>query len=226
MAFNPFRAFRKHQKVFFAGLTILCMITFVLTGSISASWDFFQGFATIFGGRGSSPDVAKLYGKRVFQNELAQLQKQRAIANKFMGSAMQMASFSAMNSALDAIQKSQMDRQLQSQIQRDAQMFLQGLDPQFSKIFGIFSQQIFMELDSIRTQVAIKKPEDAVLILQLQEALSQLARLQRSVGEFYFGGGMEGKSLLDFMIWKHQADHLGIQLTDDDVNAVFFSGVS
>ena len=30
MAFNPFHAFRKHQKVVFAGLTIICMLTFVL----------------------------------------------------------------------------------------------------------------------------------------------------------------------------------------------------
>ena len=30
MAFNPFHRFRKHQKVFFAALTIVCMFVFVL----------------------------------------------------------------------------------------------------------------------------------------------------------------------------------------------------
>ena len=47
MAFNPFRGFRKHQKVIFGGLTILCMVTFVMCGSMGRG-DFFETVAQMF----------------------------------------------------------------------------------------------------------------------------------------------------------------------------------
>src|SRR5438094_144986 len=66
MAFNPFHRFRKHQKAMFAGLTILCMFIFVLSGSMSAGWDYFVDVLHFFGATGSRmPEVGTLYGKDV-----------------------------------------------------------------------------------------------------------------------------------------------------------------
>ena len=43
MAFSPFSAFRKHQKVLFASLTVVCMLTFVLTSGVAGfGGDFFS----------------------------------------------------------------------------------------------------------------------------------------------------------------------------------------
>jgi hypothetical protein len=76
MAFSPFRAFRKHQKAFFAGLTIVCMLTFVLAGSMSRGGDFFSWVGTLIGAS-REPKVALLYGKPVYRAEILNLRSQR-----------------------------------------------------------------------------------------------------------------------------------------------------
>src|SRR5205807_4779995 len=35
--------------------------------------------------------------------------------------------------------------------------------------------------------------------------------------DLYFGGSTSVEGLIDFMIWRHQADQLGIHLTDEDI---------
>src|SRR5581483_1628082 len=85
MAFNPFHGFRKHQKVIFAGLTILCMVTFILTGSsLTGRGDFFDWVQTSLGGKGRFPAVATLYGSKVDQRDIQELREQRIVANEYM----------------------------------------------------------------------------------------------------------------------------------------------
>src|SRR5439155_27266055 len=85
MAFNPFQAFRKHQKVFFAALTIVCMLTFVMAGAGFAGGDFFSELTRwLTGGRGRSNEVATLYGRRISDREITDLRRQRRLANEFM----------------------------------------------------------------------------------------------------------------------------------------------
>src|SRR5205085_11931557 len=117
MAYNPFRTFRKHQKKLFAGLTILCMITFVMTGSMVAGRDFFQGLMLMFGAGGRGPEVATLYGKRVQREELVRLQEQRQIANRFMFAALSTASRNAAQQALQELGQSKLDKQILSEVQ-------------------------------------------------------------------------------------------------------------
>src|SRR6266849_10794757 len=83
MAFNPFRAFRKHQKVFFAGLTILCMVTFVMCGSMGQG-DFFGTIANVFTGRSRASAIATLYGKDISAKEIQELRSQRRLASQYM----------------------------------------------------------------------------------------------------------------------------------------------
>src|SRR5205807_1951120 len=65
MAFNPFHGFRKHQKVVFAALTIVCMLTFVLASGVGMAGDFFSELSRWLGGqRRSGTDVARLYASR------------------------------------------------------------------------------------------------------------------------------------------------------------------
>ena len=43
-------------------------------------------------------------------------------------------------------------------------------------------------------------------------------RGQMAPGQLYFGGTLGLDNLLDFLIWRQQADRLGIQLTAEDIN--------
>src|SRR4051812_32517560 len=81
MAFNPFSWFRKHQKVFFAGLTILCMVVFI--GQFGAG-DVFTRALMLFGGRASGETVTTLYGKKLRQSELERLAVHRKLASDFL----------------------------------------------------------------------------------------------------------------------------------------------
>src|SRR5436305_11803852 len=92
MAFNPFHRFRKHQKVFFAELTIVCMFVFVLQ---SRAGDITQRTQSWFGsdrGRGALVTELKTkvryagrdYGKKVYEADLEEVWARRTLANNFM----------------------------------------------------------------------------------------------------------------------------------------------
>ena len=105
MAFNPFHGFRKHQKVVFAALTIVCMLTFVLASGVGMAGDFFSELSRWLGGqRRSGTDVARLYGSRVSGPDIQTLRNQRRAANAYMASAVQSAHDNLFNKVFDALQ--------------------------------------------------------------------------------------------------------------------------
>src|SRR5207249_878977 len=87
MAFNPFRGFRKHQKVIMASMILVAMLTFVLCGGIYGQGDFSGWFKSTFMGRSRATDVAKLYGKAIEFAEIERLRQQRKLANDYMTNA-------------------------------------------------------------------------------------------------------------------------------------------
>src|SRR5438067_13431178 len=88
MAFHPFRSFRKHQKTLLACVTIMAMFTFVLCSGIGGIGGDFAGWVLSFlGGKGKTPEVAKLYGKKLDTQNLMELRQQRLMANQFMETA-------------------------------------------------------------------------------------------------------------------------------------------
>ncbi|MFO0876320.1 MAG: hypothetical protein U0840_03020 [Gemmataceae bacterium] len=82
MAFNPFTWFRKHQKVLFAGLTILCMVVFI--GQFGAGDVFSRTLGWFGANRASGPVVTTLHGTKVREGELDRLVQQRRFANDFL----------------------------------------------------------------------------------------------------------------------------------------------
>src|SRR5262249_61792114 len=102
MAFHPLRYFQKHQKVFLAGITIVAMVTFVLTGSLTGRGDFFDYVVRLVGGEGRYPRVATLYGKAVDARELDQLRQRRFLANQYMGGAVALAAQNIQNKVVQA----------------------------------------------------------------------------------------------------------------------------
>lgn len=223
MAFNPFRAFRRHQKVLFAGLTILCMLTFVLTGAMSgSSRDFFHALLP-----GADPrrgtEIATLYGKPVYTAELRQLQLRRHIANQFMFEALGQANANAAMAVVQGLASSSMDKAQQqavSQIFTYVQILPQLRD---SAQLRAMMESFLAQLEQIRQgRDAAQKPNEAALVAQAEDVVRQAAWLaERKPGDLYFGGSTaDPKDLVDFLIWEHQAERLGIRLADSDLDAL------
>src|SRR5947209_15587880 len=116
MAFNPFHAFRRHQKVVFAALTIVCMLTFVMAGGSFAGGDFFSELTRWVSGRGRIQEAAVVYGKRISDRELYELRRQRRLANQFILQAV----FMAQETIFSDVQGSltQFDANIQNQLQQ------------------------------------------------------------------------------------------------------------
>jgi hypothetical protein len=225
MAFNPFHAFRKHQKVIFAGLTILCMFTFVAMGSsFSGGGDFFSEVQRLFGGRGRAAEVATLYGKNIDNREIVNLREQRRIANVFMHSAIQTAANTMVSSLTDA--RSRLSEQGKSDIQRvrisilvafNRGKFPSPLAELVSNLEDNVSSLGYLEQTSSNLQP--EKDNIKQLRLLLQRLVQELQQNQdESTPGLYFGGSLSVEGLLDFMIWQHEADRLGIRLTSADVD--------
>src|SRR5262249_8153975 len=81
MAFNPFHGFRKHSKVIFAILTIICMITFILS---FGRGDFFEWAVGLIGASKKGDVITTLYGSKVYQRDLQERKSHREIANELM----------------------------------------------------------------------------------------------------------------------------------------------
>src|SRR6266581_441946 len=79
MAFNPFHTFRKHQKVIFAVMAIVCMFVFVLQ---FGRGDLFERAAGWFGGgKQKDPVVATVYGKKVYAKDLDEEKRRAEMVN-------------------------------------------------------------------------------------------------------------------------------------------------
>ncbi|MCS6852912.1 MAG: hypothetical protein NZ700_17265 [Gemmataceae bacterium] len=164
MAFNPFSAFRRHQRVLLAGVTIMAMLSFIMcTGMSSRGGDAMSWLLDRIGvWTRPKTTVALLYGREVTAEDLAELRRQRRAAISFLDLALRQ----AMQFYANALQ-----RQRQNP----------GSVPP-------------LELQQYQ--------QEYINLLIRQSSL----RLNHSDQE-----------LLDFQIWLHQADQLGIQLTADDV---------
>jgi hypothetical protein len=231
MAFNPFHRFRKHQKVVFAGLTIICMLTFVLTSGVSGGGDFFSELQRMIGVRSRAAEAAGLFGKPVDRPELTRLREQRLLANRFMALSQEQ----AFRNILQDVERSvpDFDVSLKSQLQQifqsramAAQMAALGF-PQGD----YYQRQLLGYLNQLEALVerlrAEKKSTDADKIAALRDMLQKdILRTQHRDdlypgAELYFGGSISVDGLLDFLIWRRQADELGIYLSPDDVKREF-----
>ncbi len=237
MAFNPFTWFRKHQKVIFAGLTLLVMFVFI--GSFGRG-DLFDWLARSFGPRASGETVATLYGKKIRESELERIRANRKLANNFLFSL-------ALENHVERCKKL-LDGELK---ETEAGNPLSGLRDIVSKAEDRYKrtglsnrrseiQRALRELDAYaaRDEVSnnperLKLIRDVATILGFQYWLAgdrQIRELQlylqsAAVGNrnrvypssLYFGGGTEPEEILDFYLWKHQAEKLGIQLAYQDL---------
>jgi hypothetical protein len=219
VAFNPFHSFRRYQKAWFAALTIMCMITFVLTGSSG----YFRELSVLFGGSGGYLVVAELYGKKISPQDIQHTQLQRRIANSFMVNALWYANQNASTALMQALKDSKIDKRTVEQLQQILmQRSLYAQLPQYRKAYyEILVPQISFQLEQIRETLLLAKNQvEAELVGNLEDVMRQEGLLsQRSTG-LYFEGTSDAQGALDFMIWLRQADRLGITLNPGDVTAL------
>ncbi len=236
MAFNPFHRFRKHQKVFLAALAVLCMIIFVFQ---FGAGDVFTRALQWVGGSGARGDlVTTLYGEKFYERDLATLKRHRQIANDFLLSlgpppyGLLLNYYLPLNNLRDQLsaQRSKpgaepaspplpaMASGLPTEILQRYQQMLQG--------FGQPNLDAALQgLQLIRTAMEqtdfSPNPEQMRNLQTLAAALAVEAWFapnpKRPKNELLLGGTPDTEDLLDFQIWKHQADRLGVSVADADV---------
>jgi hypothetical protein len=230
MAFHPFHWFRKHQKAFFAVLTIVCMIVFILQ---FGAGDITGRFMSWFGaGKNKGQLVAKVYGDKVYQNDLAEQLRRRNLANQFLlqsvqdGQRLADSEIGKDQTQLSPIVTGARGRvsRLATQAQIAQLLAQQGqTDPRYIQELHFAALQTAAEMRSLLNQGTPQgklKPEESKAV---SDALSQATLIawqtdpRRSRGGFYFGGGTSYEDLLDFKIWLKQADKMGLVFVEEDI---------
>jgi hypothetical protein len=212
MAFNPFHAFRKHQKVFFAILTIICMITFVFS---FGRGDLFQRLMAAMGaGRSRGPVVTTLYGKKVHEGDLDRVLRRRQLANEYMQRVVLNSLFMSMAA---------LEKEVAKPTPPD---WAKGLDPVVRQSISQFGRQFNFQseaaLRAVYQRMQEKGPDQYLETLAVAFGIEhwnmEMLMRRRPREDFLFGGTRKADDLLDFLVWKHQADRLGIELTDADLS--------
>lgn len=228
MAFNPFHAFRKHQRPLMAALAIFCMIMFVVQIGFGRADPVNQVMSWFGAGRGRGAVVATLHGKKVTEGDLAKLRRDRDLASNYL---MWVARGSALSKIGKMLEQAQQNRDNPGS---------QQLDPDITQYLGLWFQIYqgqFQLTRSQRYQFAREFLQRILLRRTLQRdsnsdaarSLDELAKVfsfevwandpRRPAREYYFGGTADTAELLDFILWEQQADRLGIVLTETDVIA-------
>jgi hypothetical protein len=225
MAFNPFHRFRKHQKGIFAVMAIICMFVFILQ---FGRGDAIEKALNLVGYSRAKGEVAiTLYGKKIREGDLQALSQRRQAASEFLQRVCALGLTEAVEDYRQVLSKSD-----------DAQaMSLQGPFSNwgFRRLFemqGRFigrNEQIFQQVtQDIRTVDAMREIQETIkgrsdlakaakaLVAALEfDAWKYDPRLPKD--ELFFGGTTKTDDLLDFMVWQHQADKLGIVLDEGAV---------
>jgi hypothetical protein len=196
MAFHPFAFFRKRQKSLLAALTILSMFIFILTGFSGSITERVGGW---FGTRKDKTEVVSLYGKTVTVSELDQVFQNRRQANAFM-----MQAISAAQPNLSDDERKEVTNRVFAELTR--QDVMGGPDAGRAHLFA-YRQDL----------LKAGKTEAARFVLHFLRDMEMMSWTREHPGTLYFGGGLTPDELLDFLVWRKQADRLNITLTDEDL---------
>ena len=230
MAFHPFKHFRKHQKAYLAGLTILTMIIFVF--SFGAADPFQRAMHWIGLTAHHGERVVELYGKTIRTDDLEKLRWERQLASEFLvsGSVMEPGAHlgTPLEKAFFDIQTKFGPKKGKADLPTPMQNTLQQVYT--ALLFSRFSppdsrlQPLQKQLREVQKQLSFPEAQNNA---EQYRALDTLATIlafhawaadpQRQPNDSYFGGSLRPSDLLDFLIWKHEADRLGIVLTQADV---------
>ena len=222
MAFHPFGIVRKHQKVLLALATIFCMGVFILQFGRGDLIESLLGG----GGQGKGEKLVALYGKNIYPADVVRDRQSRQAASELVQDAVMRAAQDAQKNVTaynpdkpDAAD----DRLKQLRGFLDPNFLLQSLMQERRSIDDVIGKNV-AELDAILGELASSDKTDkgkAADQTRMAKDLRLLFKFQylqftSGPGALYFGGGVKDEDILDFEIWKHQADKLGVVLTKAD----------
>jgi hypothetical protein len=233
MAFHPFKHFRKHQKVYLAIVTILTMFIFIFTGFGPRWADPVTRVLMWMGAGHRGEKVLTLYGKSIYTDDLEKLRWRRQMASEFILSGSYLSLFQRTNLPLEEsffrIQEKFLKQKGPNDPLTPMQDFLRSVmfdvissQPNSEKHFKELQPKLRTVLRHLRDSQSKEEEARAYDALATMLAFqSWVADPQRKPEESYFGGSLRATDVpafLDFLIWKHQADRLGIVLTQADVS--------
>ncbi len=231
MAFNPFHAFRKHQKPLLAALAIFCMLMFVMSSGLGRGDAVYQAMDFFGISRGKGPLVATLHGKKVTEGDLARLRRDRELASNFLFLVAHQSAVNKFQAVANEGRKSdgKENPAVSPEISRLASICaFVNQDSKFRQAFGDPHEIYLNGLKIVRDEKLRlgfgpnSNPEAVQTVDELERALAFEAWAtdpQRPRREYYFGGNPETAQLLDFILWEQQADRLGVVLTEADLIA-------
>lgn len=237
MAFNPIHSFRKHQKVFLAALTIMTMFIFIFQFSATSGGDFFSEITRIIAGRSARDTVATIYGQDVRAPEIEQLQRQRQLANDYIFNAIALGHQATIKKVeTELLPPIKDDETVSKTVNQVVTNWKMAFDPsstanQRNPQFAIYEyySNLRQYVNVLKSMAALLDAKDkrtlAGLVRQLGDVVEQdmiivpMTLRQQGPPPMYFGNGSTNsvKDLVDFKIWLHKADELGIQLTKGDI---------
>jgi hypothetical protein len=235
MAFNPFHRFRKHQKALLAVMAILCMFIFI--GQFGRG-DPISKLMQWLGMRSQKGQpVTTLYGEPITEVDLGELSFQRMWASQFIERTLDVgfdkvaqdvtASLRNVPYVGDLVTAHERSRSPnRTPGDKSPEAILKELDALLMARPG--SGRVIPQSDLTPTVLAELNKFRALLRFEVwrepQMQKRQIASfyLQRGLtpppqffpDPFIFGGANSVRGLLDFKIWLHEADRLGIYLTD------------
>ncbi|CAN5477175.1 hypothetical protein BH10PLA2_BH10PLA2_19520 [soil metagenome] len=233
MALHPFQSFRKHQRSLFAVLTIVCMLSFVMSSGIAGVGDGFSWLQQVLTGSSKYPQVGTLYKKNIDTIELRNLGNQRAVANRYMVQAVFRSHENIIRQAEPVI--NQLESQQQTQLMQVLQMrrlmfdssnpaarqYLQYFQSQYLQNLPQYGYQLlFIQQNLTKSNKGLEAEKIGLLRLALEGERYLMQNPKDDLypnSDLYFGGALTQEGLMDFMIWEHEADRLGIYLSREDI---------
>ena len=190
MAFHAFRIFRKRKKVMFAGLTILCMISFVFCAGFGKS-DFGQWLGLMFTGSGKSLTNTQgkpltLYRKKVTAEGLSNVREEWITVVAYLTS---------LETHYDIVGKWEAVR---TRSPEEKQIFIERLRFCRAEWCGY--------RETRRTMMPKSRTRHGGWVSKWEKNNVKIYRKK------YLW-----KTFLDYIIWRHQADVLDIRLTREDM---------
>lgn len=222
MTFNPFNFFRRNQRAIFAVITVFIMFTFVLSSGLGGGVDFFDWFPSWLGAKSRKGDqLASIDGTKIYDGDLANLRRQRVMANRFMDLAAGQSELYLRRSVSD--QLARVSPEFRPALMAGLNWEQQAA--QFAAQFGNNPRIMQLLMDQTQSGLAAilnaptAKPEDREAASKLLYAMALGQLRARTRGELYFvnAPNTTQRDLLNFMLWEKKADQLGIKFTPDDV---------
>ncbi len=231
MAFHPFGIVRKYQKALMALATVFCMGVFILQFGRGDLIESLLGR----GGQNKGEKLITLYGKDVYPSDVTRDRQGRQIANQLVQAAVGSAGGDANKNVMaynpdkpnaDDDQLKQLRGALTSRSQFIYQLLQVRPNRQIQEFLGSIAGQVEHDvatLDALQISIGssdqpdkAKAAEQTRMIKDLRLLFKLQYLLASGPGALYFGGGVKDEDILDFEVWKHQAEKLGVVLTKAD----------